>query len=56
MNKKLTKKLGVMRSDYEEIIGKGFKYFFCPILCVDEHAELCEAHIINKAFSMAASV
>ena len=39
-----------MCSDFEEVAGKRFSYFFCPLLLIDEKTELCEAHIVNKAF------
>ncbi len=39
-----------MRSDFEEVTGKRFNHFFCPLLLIDEKCELCEAHIINKVF------
>jgi hypothetical protein len=44
MKTKLSAKLKAMRSDFEEVTGKRFSYFFCPILFVDEKTELCEAH------------
>jgi hypothetical protein len=50
MKTKLSTKLKAMCSDFEEVTGKRFSYFFCPILLVDEKTELCEAHIVNKAF------
>ena len=40
-----------MNQDFKKVIGQSFNHFFCPILFVDETTELCEAHIVNKAFS-----
>jgi hypothetical protein len=50
MKTKLSAKLQAMCSDFEEVTGKSFSHYFCPILLVDEKTELCEAHIVNKAF------
>lgn len=44
-------KLQTLRSDYQEVTGKPFERFFCPILFRDEDVELCRAHIVNSAFA-----
>ena len=43
-------KLEALRAEYAQITGQPFSTFFCPILFRDEPAELCEAHVVNKAF------
>lgn len=50
MKTKVSVKLKAMCSDFEAVTGKRFSYFYCPILLIDEKTELCEAHIVNKAF------
>ena len=44
-------KLRGLRADFEEVTGKAFSHFYCPVLFRDEDAELCKAHIVNEAFS-----
>lgn len=43
-------KLRELADDYERVTGKRFEHFFCPILFRDEPTELCNGHIVNKAF------
>ena len=43
-------RLASLRADYADVVGFPFQYFFCPILWKDEEAELCRAHVVNKAF------
>src|SRR5579864_5896390 len=50
MDEGAQRKLETLRSDYEEVTGKSFTHFFCPILFKDEDVELCRAHIVNAAF------
>jgi hypothetical protein len=50
MHDKIQHKLETLRSDYQQVTGKSFAHFFCPILFRDEDVELCRAHIINTAF------
>ncbi len=50
MDPEVEQKLETLRSDYQEITGKPFLHFFCPILFLDEDVPLCHAHIINAAF------
>ncbi len=38
-----------LREDYARVVGRPFKYFFCPLLLVDEAVPLCMGHIINQA-------
>ena len=51
MGDKVKQKLEQLRSDYTEVVGQPFNFFYCPILFRDEDIPLCQAHIINKAFS-----
>ena len=44
-------RLRELRADFEEVTGKAFSCFHCPILFRDENVELCKAHIVNQAFS-----
>lgn len=44
-------KLDRLRADYARVRGEPFTYFYCPILFKDENVRLCQAHIINQAFS-----
>jgi hypothetical protein len=46
----LKNKLERLRTDFSAVVGRPFSSFYCPILFKDEDVELCEAHIINKAF------
>ena len=41
----------LLRADFKCVTGKPFKYFFCPILHVDEDVRLCKGHIIPKGLS-----
>lgn len=38
------------RRNFEEIAGRSFEHFYCPILHVDEPADLQKGHVINEAF------
>ena len=49
-NSGLARRLESYRLDYEQVTGKPFEHFFCPILGVDEPAELIRGHVINRAF------
>ena len=51
MNKDLQKRVEILREDYRRFSHKPFVHFYCPILHVDEPAELQKGHIINEAFS-----
>lgn len=51
MNTVLRRKLDKLRSDYQAVTGSPFSHFYCPILLQDDDTELCEAHIVNKAFA-----
>jgi hypothetical protein len=59
MNPKVRKRLELYRRDYEQVEGKPFKHFFCPILGADEPivepTELIRGHIINQSFENAPS-
>lgn len=50
MNPKIEKKLEQLNSNYKTVTGCHFSHFFCPILFRDEDVNLCEGHIINRAF------
>ncbi len=50
MNQKIRNRLAHLNADYESVFGSPFHHFFCPILYQDEDTELCQAHVINKAF------
>jgi len=50
MDEELRFKLDNLRSDHEELTGKLFRHFFCPILFRDEDVPLCKGHIINRVF------
>jgi hypothetical protein len=50
MNGRLSKKLAMLRADYQSVADRPFSHFFCPILRRDELSELCEGHVINAAF------
>jgi hypothetical protein len=51
MNEFVKAELEKLNNDFTELVGEPFAHFFCPILFRDEQTELCQAHIINKAFS-----
>jgi hypothetical protein len=44
-------KLRELRAQFEEVTGKTFSHFYCPVLLRDEDVELYKAHIVNEAFS-----
>lgn len=46
----LRRRLEELRADYQEVTGEPFAHFYCPILFEDENVELCQGHIVNKAF------
>src|ERR1700756_4420181 len=50
MDLEAEQKVEMLRSDYQQVTGKPFSHFFCPILFRDEDVPLCHAHIINAAF------
>ena len=50
MNEFVRTELQNLRQDFVERGNEPFDHFYCPILYQDEDTELCEAHIINKAF------
>lgn len=50
VNDNLRLRLIQLRSDYSQVKGYPFTYFFCPILFKDENVSLCKGHIINLAF------
>ena len=50
MNQKIENYLAQLNTDYKNVFGSPFRHFFCPILYRDEETELCQAHVINKAF------
>ena len=48
--KALERQLNRMNEDYTSVVGKPFKHFYCPILCIDDQAELCMGHVVNESF------
>jgi len=50
ISERLARKLAALSKNYSENTGGPFQHFFCPVLYRDEVAELCEAHVVNKAF------
>src|SRR5262245_19510918 len=48
-SKKIKSEIARLRQNYQEIEGKPFEHFYCPILFRDEKTELCEGHVINQA-------
>lgn len=50
LDQTIKQKLNVLGADYEEVAGKPFLYFYCPVLFRDEDVDLCQAHIVNRAF------
>lgn len=50
MNPDLLRKLDLLRVDYNEVVGRPFSHFFCPILRRDEPCPLSMGHVINEAF------
>ena len=46
----VAKKLERLGLDYEEVSGRPFDHFFCPILFRDEDVELCKGHIVGQVF------
>ena len=50
MDQEVQHKLKTLRSDYQEVTGKPFSHFYCPILFLDEDVDLSRAHIVNLAF------
>ena len=55
MNKFVKAEIEKLNRNFTEVVGKPFAHFFCPILFRDEDTELCQAHIINKAFANSTS-
>ena len=50
MDHSAQQQLDILRSDYQEVSGKTFLHFFCPMLFKDEDVALCRAHIVNESF------
>jgi hypothetical protein len=50
MSGRVARRLAALSTDYEQVTGRPFQHFFCPVLFRDEDAELCQAHIVNRAF------
>lgn len=46
----LNRRLTELRADFASLVGRPFDHFFCPILHVDEDAELCKGHVVGQAF------
>lgn len=54
MNSNLADRLSLLRKDFASVAGSQFEHFYCPILFVDEPVELCQAHVVSRAFRGAA--
>ncbi len=50
MNEKTKIRLAELNADCESVFGSAVRYFFCPILYLDDDTELCKAHLINRSF------
>jgi hypothetical protein len=50
MSASIQSKLEKLQADYNQVRGRPFNHFFCPVLFKDEDVLLCKAHIINLAF------
>lgn len=50
LNPEIQRRMEAHRRDYEQVTGRAFKHFFCPILAVDEPADFIRGHVINKAY------
>jgi len=51
LHPEIEQRLQQYRRDYEVANGRPFEHFFCPILAIDERAELIRGHVINKAYN-----
>ncbi len=56
MNKGIEQKVRLLRTDFESAVGHPFEHFYCPILFRDESVSLCQAHVVNEAFSGSAKI
>ena len=45
-----------LRVDYESVTGKPFRYFYCPILHVDEDVTLTKGHVVSESLGGKARV
>jgi len=46
----LKRRIDGLRTDFLTVRDKPFEHFYCPILHIDEPAQLCRGHIIPAAF------
>jgi hypothetical protein len=46
----LETRLAQLRTSFASMRRTPFTYFFCPILHIDEDAELCKGHVVAQAF------
>src|SRR5437016_5832759 len=51
MEKPLARRLRDLRADFKDVMGEPFHHFYCPVLFLDDEAELCKAHIVNAVFA-----
>ena len=51
IEKPLARRLRDLRADFKEVMGEPFHHFYCPVLFLDDEAELCKAHIVNAVFA-----
>lgn len=50
MNPEVKIRLEELNRNFEEVAGKPFHSFYCPLLYRDEATELCRGHIVNEVF------
>ena len=50
MSDEVRAKIEKLQADYQEVVGRPFNHFYCPILFQDKDVCLCKAHIVNQAF------
>jgi hypothetical protein len=46
----LNRRVDLLRADYQQVMGRPFEHFFCPILLIDQPGELCRGHVIPEGF------
>jgi hypothetical protein len=47
-SEEIEQQLAALRNNYQEVEGRPFEHFCCPILLREEPAELCKGHVINQ--------
>ena len=49
MDRQLARQIESCKQDYSQVAGKEWHSFYCPILHIDEPADLCKGHVVPKA-------